>query len=81
MLGAPGDLDAELRLGLLQLTDPGAVGVARLFADAVGQLVPQLALHLLGLHVELGQLDEGAGGEEDIVPILCQIHFRVVFHQ
>lgn len=50
----PGNLDAELRIGLLQLRDPAAVGGAGLFADAVGQLVPQLALHPLGLRVQLG---------------------------
>ncbi|KAG7266451.1 hypothetical protein CRUP_005643 [Coryphaenoides rupestris] len=46
------------------LRDAGAVGVAGGFAHAVGQLVPQLALHALGVQVQPGQLRAGGSEEE-----------------
>lgn len=53
---SPGNLGSQFGLGFLQLRDPVSVGVAHSFTDAVGQLVSQLPLHALGLHIHLGQL-------------------------
>lgn len=59
------NLNAKLRLSLLQLCDPGSVSITHSFADAVCQLISQLPLHPLGLYIHLGQLRKNNGNTVD----------------
>lgn len=61
---ALGDLEAQLGLGLLQLCDPGLVGVAGGFAAGVHQHISKLPLDPLGLRIHLGQLEQNKALDE-----------------